>query len=335
VSRFQTLDEVSRRIPVECSGSMRPIGGPAMTTRPRSGRPAGEWALLPTVVVLALPAGVVRAAEPLEVIREAFRASSQGLTSGIGKGAYRHYRARGDDDWQLKQDADLTVYFDGKKYHIDLAFHRDDLREDDARRIIYDGEAVTEAWFTPAVHPAGAQAYVSSALQYDGLNRPWNGIFRWDVAQLSRNVWDLERSTRKAGAGDLEIAQTTDGDLILTHRLIGRDWIRAKCPRRSGYNIARLQHFNERQNRPAREVRIEWKQGPGGLWYVRWLDETQVLRDAKGAVWRTRDVVKYTEFEPNAKVDPKRFTEESLGLPARSRILDGRPGARGPERRVP
>src|SRR5438552_387167 len=74
------------------------------------------WALL-LAVVLAAPAWVC-GAEPLETIREASRASSQGLTSGVGKGTYRHYRAIGEGDWQLDRDADVSAYFDGKKYHI-------------------------------------------------------------------------------------------------------------------------------------------------------------------------------------------------------------------------
>jgi hypothetical protein len=50
---------------------------------------------------------------------------------------------------------------------------------------------------------------------------------------------------------------------------------------------------------------------------------------------RIRDVIKYTEFQPNAKVDPRLFTEAALGLPSRSRIIDHRGGARERIRRVP
>jgi hypothetical protein len=159
-------------------------------------------------------------------------------------------------------------------------------------------------------------------------------LFPWDVSRLSCNVWDLERPIQKATAGSIDIAQTTEGDLAMTHRLIGRDWMRFECPRRFGFNIARMQHVNEGQKEPAREVRIEWKQSPSGLWYVRSMDETQVLRDEKKAVWRIRDVMKYTEFEPNTKVDPKMFLEGSLRLTAGSQIIDGRPGAKESVRQV-
>jgi hypothetical protein len=286
-------------------------------------------------IVLATPACVL-GAEPLETIREAFRASSQGLTSGVGSGTYRHYRAFAGGDWQLKVDADVSTYFVGRRYHIDLVLHRDDLRKNVARRIIYDGEAVTEAWFTPSIHPTGAQAHISRAIDDgDGLSRPWNGVFRLDVAQLSRSVCDPERLTRGAGAMDLQIAQTSQGELVVTRRLVGRDWIRIQCPGRFGFNIAHLQHVGEGQKEPAREVRVEWKQSLDGLWYIRSVDETLVLRNEKGAIWRVRNVLKYTQFEPNAKVAPKMFTEESLGLPSKSRITDGRPGAKERERQWP
>src|SRR5262249_18641084 len=145
-------------------------------------------------------------AGPWETIREAFRTSSRGLTSGIGKGTYRHYRAAAGGDWQLKVDADVSTAFVGRRYHIDLVLHRDDLRREDARRIIFDGDAVTEAWFTPAVHPTGAQASISLPPQNgDDLSRPWNGVFPWDVAQLSRNIWDLERPTSKADRLEFQI----------------------------------------------------------------------------------------------------------------------------------
>ena len=100
---------------VMCGGPSS--GGEFMNTRHRSTHLGSEWAIL-LAVILGTPAWVC-AAEPLETIREAFRVSSQGLTSGAGKGVYRHYRAIGTGDWQLMQDADLTASFDGRKYHID------------------------------------------------------------------------------------------------------------------------------------------------------------------------------------------------------------------------
>jgi hypothetical protein len=128
--------------------------------------------VLVLAVVLAAP-GRVCGAEPLEMICAAFRAASQRLTSGIGKGTYRHYEAFTGRDWQLKQDADLTTYFDGKKYHIELEYHRDELTnvKVDSRRIIFDGEAVTEASFTPRINPTGAMGEREGGFPPDYLRR--------------------------------------------------------------------------------------------------------------------------------------------------------------------
>jgi hypothetical protein len=54
----------------------------------RSGVSSG----LSLAALIAMPAWAF-GAEPIDTVREAFRASSQGLTSGIGKGRYRHYDA--------------------------------------------------------------------------------------------------------------------------------------------------------------------------------------------------------------------------------------------------
>ena len=76
----------------------------------RSGVPVG----LLLAAVIGTPVWVL-GAEPIDTVREAFRASSQGLTSGIGKGRYRHYDAVPGGDWQPMIDADLETHFRGQK----------------------------------------------------------------------------------------------------------------------------------------------------------------------------------------------------------------------------
>jgi hypothetical protein len=307
-----------------------------MTIRRRSGHLEAEWALL-LAVVLAAP-GRACGAEPLETICAAFRAASQGLTSGIGKGTYRHYQAVKGGDWQLEQDADLTTYFDGKKYHIELKYHRDELTKDDSRRIIFDGKAVRVASFAPGIRPTGALGRVFQPEDFgSGVFRPLEADFPWDVALLVGNVWHPERLIKNVTPQRIEIRQTPGGDLVGSHPLVNTDRVRVRfeCPRDSGFNLARMQVFNVDQAEPAEDTRIEWKRSPTGLWYVRSIDKTDVSRDPRIDVPRIRHVLKYDEFQPNAKVDPKLFTEAALGLPSGGPILDRRPGAKDPIRRVP
>ena len=234
---------------------------------------------------------------------------------------------------QLKQDADLTTYFDGKKYHIELKYHRDEqLMGVDSRRIIFDGKAVTEASFTPRIQPTGAQGRVVQPEDFGtGVSRPSEADFPWDVSLLVGNIWHPERLIKNVTPQRIEIGQTPGGDLVGSYPLVNTDRVRVRfeCPRDSGFNLARMQVFNVGQAEPAEDVRIEWKQSPTGVWYVRSLDKTDVFRDPRIPVARIRNVLKYTEFQPNAKVDPKLFMEGSLGLPSRSRILDCAPRGQG------
>jgi hypothetical protein len=310
-------------------------GGRIMRDSQRSVRIEAELALL-LAVVLTTP-GRVPGAEPLETIREAFRASSQGLSSGIGKGSYRQYRAITGGEWQLVQDADLTTYFDGKKYHIELIYHLDEYSRVDSRRIICDGESVTEARFTPRINPTGAEGRALKPEDFGGVSRPTQAQFPWDVSQLSRNVWNPDRLIRNVTPQRIEIEQTAEGDLVGSHPLVNTDRVRVRfeCPRHTGFNLARMRVFNVGQAEPSQDVRVEWRQTRTGLWYIRSINETRVLSHPRPTVSRTRNVMKYTEFQANVEVDPKLFTEDALGLPSGSRVLDRRPGAKQRTRRLP
>jgi hypothetical protein len=289
------------------------------------------------VVWLLIAPGWVRAADPLETVCEAFRASSDGLHSGIGKGKYRHYEAAPGGDWQLKVEADILAQFDGRKFHVDFTFAKDEIRRLDLRRIFYDGEKITVARFTPNAHPTGAQAYVEAPNDRgDGLARGAWGDFPWDVTNLAKNVWDPERLVRNLGANRVEIKETPDGDLVGSY-LISDNRVRVlfECPRRFGYNLSKEQVFNVGEDHPAQECNLQWRQGPKGLWYVTSLLETFATRDEKGkADRRLRAVVMYSKFEPNVKVDPSLFTEASLRMPAGSSIVDNRPGSKVRIRRI-
>jgi len=294
-----------------------------------------SWLLL--AAVIATPVWVV-GAEPIETVREAFRASSKGLTSGIGKGRYRHYDAIPGGDWQLKIDADLETHFEGRKYHVDLTFSRDEVRKLDARRIIYDGEAITDASFTPSAHPTGAHAFMYIPQDAgNGLARCGYRDFPWDVTNLAKNVWDPERLFTNSNAGRIEIKETPEGDLVGSQSLTntGQVSMRFECPRRFGFNIARMQYFNVGTDYPAHDIKLEWKQSPNGVWYVTSLQDTfETRNENRKPDQRLRAVMIYSTFEPNAKVDPSLFTEKSLRLPAGSPFVDGRPNAKMPTRRT-
>ena len=212
------------------------------------------------------------------------------------------------------------------------------MRKLDARRIIYDGEAITDASFTPNAHPTGADAFMYIPQDdANGLARCAYRDFPWDVTNLAKNVWDPERLFTSLNARRIEIKETPEGDLVGSRSLIKTRQVsmRFECPRRFGFNIARIRYFNVGNAHPVHDTKLEWKQSPNGVWYVASLQETFETRDENRKVdQRLRAVMIYSTFEPNAKVDPSLFTEKSLKLPPGSPFVDGRPNARMPTRRT-
>jgi hypothetical protein len=288
-----------------------------------------QGAVYATAVFIAVKATPVRASrdEPLDVVCKAFHTSSGGLTSGIGRGIYRHYEAAPGEDWQLKIDAKLHVQFDGRKYRVDLGFARDFLGLA-ARRIIYDGESIADIMFSRNIHPSGAQAWLSSPQDHNhGLAHLAWGEFPWDVTNLARSVFDPEQLRKNSGSWRIKIDETSDGDLVGTYYSLvdNNHRVRLEWPRRFGFNLARMQSFSRDADYPYRDSSLQWKRDPSGLWYVTGLQETfETYKEGGQLDRRFRAVMMYAKFEPNRRVDPSRFVEDPLTLPEKSRIIDNR-----------
>jgi len=284
-------------------------------------RRRGVQSALSVTITLAVSLSVC-GAEPFETAREAFHASSKGLTSGTGNGRYRRYETAADGTWQLKVDADITTFFSGNKYHVDLAFHRDDVRHHTSTRIIYDGEAVTTTWFSPDIHPVGAHTVIFAPENNgDGTSRPWDADFPWDVSKLPKHVWDPEAVALKSHTQVTRVHQTQEGNIVvetskLTHA-------RYECDRRYGLNIAKAECIGPRDEHPRREYTLRWKKSPDNLWYVTSFLETF---DHVDLGKRVHNVLMYSQFCPNVDVAPIAFTEESLRMPDRCPIVDLRHG---------
>ena len=179
------------------------------------------------------------------------------------------------------------------------------------RRIIYDGRIIMGS----SLKPEGEDRFRFNVEdEGDGLARPYRAGFPWDIAHLSGTVWNPEREIRDPTVQRLEIGITSQRDVSGTYVLSenNRVQVRFECSRRFGFYLTRTQLFNMGQPKPKSDVRLEWKQSPNGPWYVRSLDDMRVVHDAKVGIMRVRDVLKYTEFEPNAKVDARRCMGAAL-----------------------
>jgi hypothetical protein len=267
----------------------------------------------------------VLGAEPLDMVSKAFHASSDGLTSGIGKGTFQFYEAKAGGEWKLTSDADVDTCFHGKNYRI-LLIYRKEPTGLTSRLIIHDGKAVIETRFSPLIHPSGATTTLLSPEKLgDGMARPQIAGFPWDVSKLLNNVWNVDRLIKNVSREKIEIEETLEGDLIGSYPVVGStSHARFECPRRIGHNISSSQLFIDGEDLPVRQSQLEWKRSPEGLWYVTTLERISRLNHPNRGKISIREVLRYTDFVPNPKVDPTVFTQESIRKPEGSAIIDRR-----------
>jgi hypothetical protein len=275
------------------------------------------WARFSIGVVVAAGFAVpvlAVADEPLRTVRDAWAVSSRELRSGSGHGMFRCYESVSGGEWELKVDAEITTHFVGRNYYIELIYNPE-CRGLKCRRILKNDRSLRVAVFPPGWLTRGQIREVQLEDHGDGLARPMHAEFPWDVSMLSRNAWNVDLLVRRVTPQKIEIVATPEGDLVGNYPVNGDDRFRVRfeCPKRFGFNVAKIQAIGPGDDRPAHEYRIEWKQADTGVWYIRSLQEDWLVRG--DVTKRMRQVLKYSDFEPNATVDPGVFTAEFLGRP--------------------
>ncbi len=266
-------------------------------------------------LIAGICGGVVsaRGDEPLERIREASAASLSGLTSGSGRGMFRQYESVGGGEWQLTVDAEITTHFTGRDYYVELIYNPE-VRGIKCRRILRADRSLRTAWFSPGWLTRGQVREMNHTDYGDGLTRPSQADFPWDVSALPLNVWNVERLVKQVAPQKIEVVENSEGDLIGSYST-GTDGsrVRFECPKRFGFNVARIQFPDPVEGLPPLECRIEWKQAESSHWFVRSIQHEWLIRNREPK--RIRQVLKYSDFKPNVKVDASIFTTEYLEMP--------------------
>ena len=180
----------------------------------------------------------------------------------------------------------MATLFEGTKYHIDLAFLRDEFMGHTFPRIFCDGKLVTTTWFSPDIHPLGAHTVVEAPPDYgDDLCPPDDSTFPWDVAHLSRHLWNRHRLIEAIDKGRMIFSETEDSILVGTSPIASnRSRILLECPRRCGFNIARAQFSVVGESHSRMEFDLQWRPDPSGLWYVKSFQEVFDLRSPANQV---------------------------------------------------
>ena len=223
------------------------------------------------IIGLATPV-LVMGGEPLQVIREAWAASSSELRSGSGKGMYRWYESVGGGDWELKLDADISTHFVGRNYYVELVFSPDN-RGIKCRRIMKNERSIRTAWFSPGWVSRGPIREIPSENHGDGLDRPSFADFPWDISMLPLHAWNVDQLIKRVSPERIKIVKTPEGDFMGNYPRDGdgddRFQVHFECPKRFGFNLAKLEFTDAGNDRPSSAYRIEWKQAETGVWYIR------------------------------------------------------------------
>jgi hypothetical protein len=287
----------------------------------------------------AFPGCRLEASEPLDLIARANRETLSGITSARAVGRFSKDEATSGEDWKTVVDADIDVVFTKTQYHLSLNYRVDNEHFDDSRRVIYNnGTQATVASFSNDYHPTGAHAFVFTPFRYSRtIVQPVVGGFPWDVRDLSGNILNIDSVLEKATRQPISIEQPSDGDLIATFRLseAPNNVFRFKCSKRVDYRMTRRQIYVNPQATPIEEVSLGWKKTPGGLWYVASMQELTELRNANNQLKkRVRQSLRYSKFEANPEIGQQAFSEESLGLPDGTAIVDAQEGRKSGSFRI-
>jgi hypothetical protein len=255
----------------------------------------------------------------LNVVLEAFRASSKGLESGVGRGSYRHYQGAKQDNTSLTVEGSVEYYFDRNKYHLTIEYSKTD-SGDNSRAIIFDGNVIACTIASKSIHPIGQETRIYLPSKSGTVFKPVP-MFPWDVSRLSSNVEDLEQIVRNITPERIKIEGTRGGDLSGSFPLSPAGLVRFECPKGVGFNLAKEQVFASPGGPLVQDFELQWNQSKQGLWYVTAIVE-QFTSTSPGNEVSVKDELLLTDFKPNVEVDPRLFTLASLNMKPGSTILD-------------
>jgi hypothetical protein len=292
------------------------------------------WRVLVACGVAHLCATTARAQDDkgplLEVVQEAYRTSVDSIRSGAGKGRFIiDKRASPDSDWVVVREADFEAAFLDNRIWVKLQ-GVGGILEYDRQIVIYDGSLIATSSFSDRVKPFGGEGQLFPArVLPGGVVLTAIGGIPWSPASLPETIIDLNLVVESVGASGVELQKQESGSIVGVYRIKGASGVSVEftCDAIAGYNVTKVVASNAGWEWPATVVDMEWKLSKD-YWWVTRVSETQ--RDEKGHESRSR--WEYTEFEPNAPVDPSLFSLAALDLPPGARIVDHRPDVEGDDR---
>ncbi|MFO7907053.1 MAG: M56 family metallopeptidase [Planctomycetota bacterium] len=272
--------------------------------------------------------GTAKAAEdqpdaetPLERIAEASRASWDTIDSAVGVGTYEsHHQGENGEQLTLRTKAKVRVYCDAEKYRLEFEYDRWEGRPSDREAVVIgNGTRAYLVRYSQNISPHGCAGHILSevdeALEYARC-------YVDDPAHLQRRMLRVH-----------ELLKSEEPIEVIRHRWGYRGKFRPKSGRgltiefdahtQLGYRIAASRQYNKGADEPCSVRRAVWKEGRA-FWYVKSVVEEYDSRRVNRTGEYRRHVLRYDNFQPNAKVDPELFVLESLDIPFGTRFIDHR-----------
>jgi len=245
---------------------------------------------------------------------------------------------RQDKEPKLRTKATFQMFYDRGKYLLRFDYQtkliwttrQDELGKVSEPRllewkpkeyvVLYDGTDVYGITYREGAKPSGSMVEVYSRMPVPGTH--W--ILR-DPARLGLQVTNVEKLIENLGRRAITMKQLPKGGYLGKYFLKeSPSHAEFEIRPEVGFNITAGRVYNPDNPRPITTYALSWKKMKGN-WYadrlVREFDRRGMAKDGT----LERAIVQYSEYMPNASVDPSVFQFESLHIPADARTFDRRP----------
>jgi hypothetical protein len=256
--------------------------------------------------------------EGLAMAKQVYEAAKKSLRSGSGTGQWKVYLAsEKNDELSLEYDAEARIQFKDQRYYVRLAYKKHPWNEA-GRIIIYDSHAIFVNVVSPRIRPFGSEGQI---LEPPGLLISGRVGFTFNPARSVDCVFPLDSFA--GNESNLHFEKRPNGDYLGTYDkgVTAGEFVLSKA---CEYNPVLYRILLTKTKKAIDVYEADWKK-QDTTWYLCKWKHTDYSNGRLAEI----AVFEYSDFKPNAVVDPNQFTFKALELPPGARMQDLRRGQHG------
>ena len=263
--------------------------------------------------------------EAFRLIHEAQCSYRQAITSGEGTGWYEASQQdiKSKKDVIVYRKARVRIKFDGIKFRVELDNDRHEHGED-RNIMICDGKTIIAAAWGKEIYPLGCETHIRALRSPSSI--PSEAGFSFNPTTLDSFVPRIDT----LAAQGFRQWRRNGGLIIVDYQYQDGGWTQIEANENAGYNVTamRMYRSDDRVN-PQRETVFTWDKTGDGKQYVKGVSDRRVSYENGKPSAASIAKLTYDAFVVNAPTVDSDYQIQSLGMPAGTRILDGRSGAKG------